>query len=543
LKLGPGIAAAALAATLAFVFVDQVRDSGFTGGHRGWVSAHTLAIAQNATPQSGYVGYALSLVTEAGREPYYFDRYPVFFTAALHVALDAAGPDKARQINVARQVMNLVYALTVLAAVMLLVELGVPRETAIAASALAAAGFTMVEYRDMVHFDQPAVLGGLVLLWGIAAWSRGRSERIVLLATVFAVTAGRGYASFAVLGLWWLFDCFTAVRVRSPGNRDWGGIASRVLFGVPARACLLGAAVAASCLAYNIHAEARMRGVSWSEVSIVESAARRLSLDEGFNRTNEGRLAWSNFFEIQQDNVARSVMPWTRGTPLRGRHATRGALFTLIVVVTLGFALTRQGPLRVPWLVMCLAGPLWLTAMRNLTAFHPYTAVFLFPVGLAFFAAALHRIPPRWRLVPALTACALLAACTHGRNRELSRERRAAVADTADMQNIATMLKPGENFAADQWTFRGVPFAVGFYLPDHGYVVEGRTSLVLTRNTGFPGENLTPQNRGVFLYRALRPWRAKSPMARHVANSAVSRWRAERSRLGLPKRPAPPPPR
>lgn len=539
MKAGPGIAALALTAALAFVFVDQVRDSGFARGHRGWVSAHTLAIAVNATPANGLVGYALSLVTEGGREPYYFDRYPVFFTAALHAALRVAGPDKARQIEFARQAMNIVYALTVVAAVVLLVELGIPVEMAIAASALAATALTMVEYRDMVHFDQPAVLGGLVLLWGIAAWIRGRPGRVVLLATVFAVTAGRGYASFTVLGLWWLLDSLRAVFAPAPDARDAGRITRQVLLGVPARACLLGAAVAASCLAYNIHAEARMRGVSWSEVSIVGSAARRLSLDEGFNRNNEGRLAWSNFFEIQQKNLANSVLPWTRGTPLRGRPVLRGLLVAVVAAVVLGFALTRQGSLRIPWLLMGLAGPLWLTVMRNLTAFHPYTAVFLFPVGLAFFAAVLHVVPRRWCMVPALAACVLLVSCTHQRNRELSRDRRAAVADTADMERIAAILKPGDDFAAHQWAFRGVPFAVGFYLPGRGYVVEGRTSLVLSRSAEFRGENLTPTNHGIFLYRALRPWRAKSPMARHVPNSAVSRWRAERTGSGLPLRPVP----
>ena len=39
------VAITALALSLAFVFADQARDDGFRRGHRGWVSAHTLAIA------------------------------------------------------------------------------------------------------------------------------------------------------------------------------------------------------------------------------------------------------------------------------------------------------------------------------------------------------------------------------------------------------------------------------------------------------------------------------------------------------------------
>src|SRR5436190_449155 len=88
------LAVAAFAAALAFVFASQTPDAGFRAGHRGWVSAHTLAIAEKASARNGFVGYAVSLATASTRDLYYFDRYPVLFSAALRELERAFADDK-----------------------------------------------------------------------------------------------------------------------------------------------------------------------------------------------------------------------------------------------------------------------------------------------------------------------------------------------------------------------------------------------------------------------------------------------------------------
>lgn len=526
MKAGPTIAIAALAGALAFVFADQVRDPGFERGHRGWVSAHTLAIAAKATPERGFVGHALSLAAPGERELYYFDRYPVFFSASLHGLLAATAPDKAAGVEAARQAMNLVHALTVTAAVLLLAALGVPVEAAVAAAALAACAHTMVEFRDMVHYDQPALLGMVLLLAAIAAWTRGRSQGLVLAATVVAMTAGRGYASLPLLGLWWLLEA-----VRTWRGRGHGGAAAlqAILLGVPARACVLGAAVAAACLAWNVHQEALQRGVPWSEAGIVASAGKRLALDREFNVEKQARLDWTSVAKVQRQNLVRAVLPWSREEPLEDSPAIRAVLAALVLAGALAFAATRGGGAAIPWTLLVLAGPLWLLLMRNLAAFHPYTGLFLYPTALAFFAALLQAAGPRLRTPAALGACALLVACTGSRNEQLSRLRASALRDTADLQRIEEALGPGESFAVDGRVFRGVPFAPGFYLPDHDLVVQGRSPLLLTRERGRDG-NLTPDNHGIFLVRSDEPRAARSRLARFVPSSKSAARRGARAR-------------
>src|SRR5262245_55708504 len=142
----------ALALAFVFILADQVVDQGFQKGHRGWCSANVLAIIENATAENGFVGYTLDFLEADGRHfYYYFDRYPVFFSAGMRVALKTVSLSRGAQIQLARQIMNLLHGLTLVASVGLLLELEVAAGIAVGAVALAASGTLIVAYRDMIH--------------------------------------------------------------------------------------------------------------------------------------------------------------------------------------------------------------------------------------------------------------------------------------------------------------------------------------------------------------------------------------------------------
>jgi len=552
---------AVLACALAWVLVAQPRNDGFRRGHRGWVTAHTLAIAQRASADNGFLGYTLSLSTPARRDLYYFDRYPVFFAAGLRAAQQLVASDKSEEIHVARQAMNVLYVLTLVMGVMLLVELGITLEVAVAAAALAGAGFTMVEYRDMVHFDQPALLGSVALLWSIAGFYNGRPAWRVVVVSALAVAAGRGYASFAILGLWWVLEVLrmaagltAAAPTKSGTGRDFstrgpgdtakpslgtdscppaiGKIVRTIVTGVPTRACVLAIAVGSACLTYNILLEARTRDVPLDEVSIVVSAKQRLSLSSGFNERTEKRRRWERFLVSQQNNLVRSTMPWMAHNPLKDRELAQRAAAALIVVAALGFAASRPGPRRIPWLLACLGGPIWLVVMRNLAAFHDYTAMYFFPLCLTFFTALLLKVPRRATTAAALLACAVLVLATNASNARVERQSRWLRQETKEMQNIAGALEPHAEVAIDGPIFPGVPFALGFYLPDHDIVVEGPALRVITRKEDLRGENLTPGNRRIFLYSTGSRYKAKTALARLHPDTAAAHRRERRRVLG-----------
>ena len=170
----------------AFVFLNQNRVVGWEPGynelqpgHHGWVSSHTLAIIAQRTPANGFVGYTLASVDEAGHVDYdYFDRYPVYFSAAMHGLLSL----KARlstQIYLAKQAMNGIFLLTVLVAYLLLRKLSLASLPALAASLLAVSSPYLLFYKDMAHYDQPALLGMLILILAIAHYKAGSSPYLV----------------------------------------------------------------------------------------------------------------------------------------------------------------------------------------------------------------------------------------------------------------------------------------------------------------------------------------------------------------------------
>ncbi len=522
-RAGP-IAVLSLVAALAWVIAHQPRDDGFRPGHRGWVTSHTLAVAKKATAANGFVGYAISLATPERRDLYYFDRYPVFFSAGLHATQELFADDRAGEIRVARQVMNLLYAATLAAGALLLVRLGLPVEQAVAAAALAGAGYTMTEWRDMVHFDQPALAGIVVLLAAIAAHSAGTtSSRAVLAAAAAAVLAGRGYASLAVLGCWWFLESSHALLPARDGA-TW----RRVATGTPARAFALAVGLAAACLGWNVVQEARLRDVGLAEVSIVRSARQRLALDAGFNERGARRLTWGRFLANEQARLARSVLPWSPEDPLRRPRAARALAAAAVAAGALGFALTRDPGLRVVALAAAACGPAWLVAMRNLSAFHPYTAVYYFPLVLLFFASLVRFVPTRLGAAVAVAACLLVVVSNGARDRLLERDTRAAQLDTRDMDRIARVLAPGDAVATDHQPFPGAPFALGFYLPEQDVLVEGAAWLVLSRRAQLRGENLTPDNSRLFLHRQAAPWRARSSLARLHRDSEVAERRQQR---------------
>lgn len=495
-----------LGVTLAFVFVNQTYDIGFEEGHRGWCSANVMAVIDHATPSNGFVGYSLHAIKPDGRHGYsYFDRYPVFFSVGMHVLLNTFELSRGDQIYVARQAMNLLYVLSLLMAVAFLIECELPLGLAVAAVALAGSGKLLVTYRDMIHFDQAALLGFMGLLWAIARWYRTQNHRFVLIASAIAVLMGRGYASFAVLGVWWsveLVRALLAARAQGITTKD---TLKRIAFGTPSRACILAIALAGSCLAYNIWTEAKKRDVPIAHVGIVQTAIKRLTLDPSFNRSKSRALAWAPFSRQTAQRTLSNLQPFIgphikASTPLRWWGGTAGVM----VLVAL-FIASRKRELRAPLVIASLAGIAWIFPMRGLTAFHEFTTMFMLSLSVVFMASWIRFVPTRVQLIPALLACLCLGYSTYKRNKQLGRSAPASAVYTKDFAAIEAKLKPGQPIRTDpdrRKLVRGVPYAIGFFLPDQPTAgIEQTRFLVTTKaNKKNVGRNLTPQNKKLFLY-------------------------------------------
>ena len=198
------LSAAALMCLFAWVvFATQSGGTGFWYKFHGGVSVHGLAIMSRATPANAFVGNSRTLINaDDSLRPEYFDRYPVFFSVLVGALINLT-EDLPTKVFIARQVMNAVFVLTMLFAWLLLWRLSGQRLLALAIIALACSGYWLLYYRDMIHYDQPALLGMLVLLHTIARVKLEQRVRWrwLTVATLVAVSLGRSIASLSVLGL------------------------------------------------------------------------------------------------------------------------------------------------------------------------------------------------------------------------------------------------------------------------------------------------------------------------------------------------------
>ncbi|MCP3894074.1 MAG: hypothetical protein GY706_05525, partial [Bacteroides sp.] len=131
-----------------FMMSIQNPDTGFRRGHRGWVTSHLLAMISHANWEYRFVAPSMRFDREnKGKSHRYFDRYPVFFTVFMHNILYTFDLSLSQRVHLVRQTMNGLHIITLFVVFFLLLELGVPRWIAFAATCMAASGHHFVYYR------------------------------------------------------------------------------------------------------------------------------------------------------------------------------------------------------------------------------------------------------------------------------------------------------------------------------------------------------------------------------------------------------------
>ena len=274
--------------------------------HHGSVSSRGLAIIAHATPENGFVGYAFQSIDDQGRVQYdYFDRYPVFFSALFNRVL-ALRPKLSSKIYVAKQVMNMIFIATLAVSFLLCSKLIGSRLLGLAAALFAFSNPYLLFYKDMVHYDQPALLGFLLLTYTIALYKIDGHRLPVILASFAALAMGRGYASYAVLGVWLAIEAVLILKARGIG---FGQKMIRIVKHPSFVLFVLAVVWGAGLLSYNIAVEARTRGISVQQTSIVDSAARRLSLSPEFNEQYKDSIAWGEYAASEVTRIIQWAFP------------------------------------------------------------------------------------------------------------------------------------------------------------------------------------------------------------------------------------------
>jgi len=492
-----------------FILMFQNTSVGFEPGHHGWVSSHTLAIFDKATPSNCFVGYTHTLKNSEGTIDYeYFDRYPVFYSTAMNLILSGAATLQGK-VRLARQVMNLVY-IGILVLLYAILRKLVPNTCiALAAASLALSGYFFAIYRDMVHFDQPAILGLLLLIYAIALYRIDGKRLPLYLAALVAVSLGRGYASYAVMALWAALESFLILRHSQTG---WRLVARSFITHDSIRILILGLLWGTGLLTYNISVEASKRNIHWTETGILESALQRTSLEASGDEPHDHDYSAVTFTMEQLGRLVFVAVPLIADPALYNGNQlfqyAMGAIYfpSMLYIVWGCFRNEKNRDKRVILSLLVFSGFVWLFPMHRLAWYHHYTALYYIGIPAVFYAGVLSRFATTKRaaIVSLSAAVALFLVANITANRAHTNSAREVNLYTYDFERIHGQIGgPGKNIHIDgghQNLIPGTKYAAGFYLSRHFLTPLEIADYAISSDPNYRPGCLTPSNQRLFLF-------------------------------------------
>ena len=466
--------------------------------HHGSVSSNTLAIIVNSTLENGFVGYAVRDKDANNNVIYdYFNRYPVFYSAIFNRIL-ALRPKLSSKIYLAKQVMNLIFVASLLVAFLICNKLIKNKLLSLTAVLVAFANPYLLFYKDMVHFDQPAIFGMLLLTYAIALYKIDGLKWPVLISTLIAIGLGRGYASYGVLGLWLVVEAFLIWRTHDLHfKQKVTAILKHLSFSMMVMGVLWGAGL----LTYNTIVEARTRNISILSTSIVDSASRRLGFNQQFNTNFEEIINWPSYVQLQIPRIIKWIAPFKWPSP--NLLLSLGLLAVVIAVIVIAI---RRQPLekKIVFILLAFSGFVWMTLMKNLAAFHDYTTMNFIGTSIAFYLSLLILLKPSRDAVVYLALMGLMIySSAIVQVRDLHETIGANISEyTYDFMQIDEVLNSKGNniYMASEIPYG--TFAAEFYMPDQYLSPQSIANYVISSDKNYLPDDLTPDNKMMFLFKS-----------------------------------------
>lgn len=403
------------------VLVLQPFKVGFEPGHHGWVSAHTLAQISNATPDNFFLGFTQKTIVDGKIDYFYFDRYPFFFAGGMNLLLSMFRDHLDLTIFMGRELMNIIFLLITFFVWRITRLLFNDENKASIVTAFVVSSSLLVKYKDMVHFDQPALVGCLWVLNGILEYEIHGKKRLLIAGSLLGPLMGRGYAVIFFLAGWVLVKFvreFFRTRKILPMIRS-----------LPAL-CLVGSVpIPALFLVNNIMTEAKIRNVEWIDTSIVFSARHRLGMaNYKSSDLKEKKFSWGSYVSNQLQRTMDYFTPYS----IYGIHVKNYKkkllhysslipkalfqLFLLYLFIKFFPPWWRSQEIRTKdhFLYLISGGVLWLIVMRNLANYHEYVTLYLIGAVILCWSFLVDWASSRTKkLKPIAMASVLLSLLMH----------------------------------------------------------------------------------------------------------------------------------
>ena len=415
-----------LALSSVFVFGND-RGYLYRPGHHDFITAQTMTVAANLTPDDGFQMCRRRKLLRDGEPACAFSHnaYPLGPFALVRLAAEAAGDSPARQLYAARLLTLACFAGAAALAYLALARLLGDRWTAATATLLAWSSYYLLYYADQVAFQVTALLGVMLTFHGMVLFAQEGRFRQLALKTAAALLLGWHavalVAPFVLLGL-----AGALVRARADGGpRPYARRALSALarspylaYGLLAVLCF---GLLAGWAAANEYA-ASGGGTPPTGLRVFDSLWRRTGFagwDQDFDA-----VGWPRFLLQQLGGVGGSAIPFAfadrlgldPGTPDLGYwppipwFAALGA--AVLAACAAGLRALPRLPHRALLAALLLAGWCWAIPLRGSVALHEYEAMLHAGSALVLFALAplgLRRLIGRERAARALPALAVAA--------------------------------------------------------------------------------------------------------------------------------------
>ena len=482
------------------VFVLQSNSTNFRRGHRGWVTSHGLAIADKASASNNFVGYTC----HSHKHPhlyFYFDRYPVFFSAISHFLLQTRSLPGGK-VLLARHLCNVIYIAIFLIAFLLSHRFLSDPTLSLSLVLLLASGTRFVEYKDMFHFDWPALFGMMTFLLFLKLFEEKKVKPwTVVTAASLGCLMGRGYATCSAVLLWFLIE----FKFNFPKFKKL-----KTPFLCLTSVCLW----STFALFYNIKNESWKTGAPLQETGIVLSAKKRTGLNDGL------KVPWIKFIARLTRQTITGIIPFAVAVKVEkfnkkeilGKFFFLSCLLTIIFLIIRGVRKNFKNLKKIfskyhnrTSLVIAFSGFFWLFPMKRLAFYHNYTNMYILGfyliLGVFFFSFIKTKYS---KIIILATSFLLFIGSLYFVKKKYDLEENGQPNYTADFDIIRSILDQRNITAvntdriAHESRKRGTPYAYCFYLGER-FSSQTRRWLIDPRLSLEGYINLTPQNKYYYL--------------------------------------------
>ena len=533
------LALLALALSTVFLFGND-RGLFYRPGHHDTISSEHLTIAENLSPQHGFLMFRRQILDADGGaiyEPY--NRFPIGSYALTKLATLPFGGDLSAKVYAARALMLLAFSATAVLAYLSLCRLTSNRWIALAATSLAFSSHFCLYYNDMISPDVVIGSFGVMLTFhGMVIFVQDARFYQLLGKTCAALLMD--WHVFALL-LPFVVLCLGSEMLRVRASilppLTLGRVkrlASIITF---SRCSLLGGAallVGVLSLSFNFTNEYRALDgeTSLTELPSFRSMMRRLGVDDHLISTNDN-YRWPNFSGIQARHITQMTIPFAAlrhlgdylpppRTAAIGSALPMSGLGVLIFCASLLLGLTLMRNKILP-AALLLYGLCWAILVRGSVGTHNFEAWIYIGVPLIFFSGLLlliHRMMKRDGIIvgAAIAAVLVFALSSFQMSRvahsaDVAQFKREALGDFDAIRRltpegaIISVRSRGNAVMAPNWGFQvgfaGARHALSFYLSQR--IIQYRGPLVdhgftITDERIDTDALLTPRNRQVFLY-------------------------------------------